>query len=271
MSFRVNVDYPTRRATIHTVNGDGRCQPRRKRPQDGGWLGPFATSEAAIQAANETGLRIHPCRLCNPRLPALQHPDFPGWESRHYRGTVGSPGSSRAEETEDSYRTPIQQERVLTEAAMELTQVWAGVEEMLVEAQASGFSDEVVREMRRYATDERIHALGSFSLMQSADVDSDIYKPVYDIFREMTEIQVEVFDTLLRACDSRDPGDLESAIFSARYCQSLGEQALRTIPDLAKRRRQEEGGEDGEQGCIWGCVGAVVLVVLIVAVASICG
>ncbi len=272
MSFRVNVDYPTRRATIHTVNDDGRCQPRRKRPQDGGWLGPFATPEAATQAASETGLRIHPCRLCNPWLPALQSPDVPGWESRHYRGTVGSAGSSPVEETENRYRTPIQQERVLTEAAMELTQVWADIEEMLVEAQASGFSDEVVQEMRRYATDERIHALGSFSLMQSADVDSDIYKPVYDIFREMTEIQVEVFDALLRACDSRNPGDLESAIFSAQYCQSLGEQALMMIPDLAKRRRQEEGGEDGEQGCIWGCVGgAVVLVILIIIVASSCG
>ena len=269
MRFRVNVDYPTRRATVHTVNSDGRCQPREKRPQDGGWLGPFATVQEATQAAVETGLRIHPCRLCNPQLSVPQQADIAEPEWWHYRGTLGSYEGSAAEETENYRRVPVQQELLLTQAATELTQIWVDLEQMLLDAQDSGFSDEVVLEMRRYAAEERIQALGASSLAQTVDGAPGTYELVYDIFREMTVIQVEVFDALLRACDSRDPGDLDSAIASARYCQSLGEQALMMIPELAKLGKRDGG--DQEQGCIWGCVGVVVLVVLVIIVAAICG
>ena len=269
MRFRINVDYPTGRTTIHTVNNDRRCQPREKRPQDGGWLGPFATEREATQAAREAGLRVHPCRLCNPQLSVPPQADVVEPERWHYRGIRGSTEGLSAEETENYRRVPAQQELMLTQAATELTQMWVDLEQMLLDAQNSGFSDEVVLEMRRYATEERISALGAASYAQDVDGDPGIYDLVYDIFREMAVIQVEVFDALLRACDSRDPGDLDSAIASARYCQSLGEQALMTIPDLAKLGKQDES--DQEQGCIWGCVGVVVLVVLVIIVAAICG
>lgn len=270
MRFRINVDYPTGRTTIHTVNNDRRCQPREKRPQDGGWLGPFATAQEATQAAIETGLRIHPCRLCNPQLSVPQQADVVEPEWWHYRGIRGSTEDLSAEETENYRRVPAQQELMITQAATELTQMWVDLEQMLLDAQDSGFSDEVVLEMRRYATEERIQALGAASYAQAVDGDpGGIYDLVYDIFRDMTVIQVEVFDALLRACDSRDPGDLDSAIASARYCQSLGEQALMMIPELAKLGKED--GSDQERGCIWGCVGVVVLVVLVIIVAAICG
>lgn len=64
MGYRINADYRT--AKIHTVNNDGRCQPREKDPDAGEWLGPFATREGAKQAANERGLEITFCGVCKP-------------------------------------------------------------------------------------------------------------------------------------------------------------------------------------------------------------
>ena len=290
MSFRVNVDYPTRRATIHTVNDDGRCQPHSKRPQDGGWLGPFDTVRTATQAARESRLRVHPCRVCNPRLSAvaaqrpelrvekeiprpepeiLAVPEQPRREPVRLGRTLGSAAYSVAKEAENRHRTAVQQERILTEAATEMTQIWAGLEERLLAAQSSDFGDdEVLRRLRHEATENRISALGTVSAYaRVAGFASGIYKPVYDIFREMADIQVEVFDTVLWACDSRESGDLEYAIVSTRYCQSLGEQALLMMPELAQRRKQEDG--DHKRGCVWVGVGLVALVALVIVVASI--
>lgn len=290
MRFRINVDYPTGRTTIHTVNNDRRCQPREKRPQDGGWLGPFATEREATQAAREAGLRVHPCRVCKPRLSTAQRPALrvekeparlepevlavPESSSQRERvrlgRTLGSAAYSVAKEAENRPRMSIQQERILTEAATELTQIWAGLEEGLLAAQSSDFGDEVVRGLKHEATESRISALGTASAYaRVADMDTGIYKPVYDIFREMADIQVEVFDTALWACDSRESKDLEYAIVSARYCQSLGEQVLMMMPELAQRRKQ--GESDQKRGCVWGCVGLFALVILIVAVTAICG
>ena len=291
MSFRINVDYPTGRTTIHTVNNDRRCQPREKRPEDGGWLGPFATEREATQAAREAGLRVHPCRVCKPRLSTARRPELrvekerarpepevpavpespPQLEQVRLGRTLGSATYSVAEEAENRRRTPIQQERILTEAATELTQIWAGLEEGLLAAQSSSFGDEVLRTLKHEATESRISALGTASAYaRVADMDTGIYRPVYEIFREMADIQVEVFDTVIWACDTRVPKDLEYAIVSARYCQSLGEQVLMMMPELAAQRRSQEESNQ-KQGCIWGGVGLLSLAVLIASVAVICG
>lgn len=170
---------------------------------------------------------------------------------------LGSDLEAAAKELERRRQAHIRQERILTQATTEVTQVWARVEEKLLDAQASSFGDQEIRELRRYATEERISALGSVSFARVSDGASGIYKPVYDIVREMADIQVEVFDTVLRACDSRDPGALDSAIASARYCQSLGEQALMLIPELSQQRKQRE--RNLWRGCFWGFVGVMGL------------
>ena len=291
MSFRINVDYPTGRTTIHTVNNDRRCQPRDKRPEDGGWLGPFATEREATQAAREAGLRVHPCRVCKPRLSTARRPELPVEKGRarpesevpavpespsqreqvRLGRTLGSATYSVAKEAENRRRASIQQERILTEAATELTQIWAGLEEGLLAAQSSSFGDEVLRTLKHEATESRISALGTASAYaRVADMDTGIYRPVYEIFREMADIQVEVFDTVIWACDTRVPKDLEYAIVSARYCQSLGEQVLMMMPELAAQRRSQEESNQ-KRGCIWGGVGLFSLAVLIAAVAVICG
>lgn len=67
MSFNVNVDYPDRKATIHTVNSSSKCRPRPdKLPKNGYWAGPFATREEAIQVARDSRQQVHLCEECDP-------------------------------------------------------------------------------------------------------------------------------------------------------------------------------------------------------------
>ena len=174
------------------------------------------------------------------------------WVSAAGRGLkafddLGSGAVSAAKELERRRQALIKQEGIITKAMAEVTQEWVDLEEILLVAQASGFSDEVVRDLRREARQKRIRALGTSSFARSAGDNNGIYKPISDIAREMADIEVEVYDALLRACDSRNPKDLEPAIASARYCQSLGEQALMMIPELIQRRKQKE--EDDKRSC----------------------
>ena len=171
-------------------------------------------------------------------------------------------------------QAPVRQKNLLTGAATELTQCWASLEELLLDTQASGFSDKEVRELRRHATEGRINAFGAVSsFARTDDFKPGIYEPIYGIFREMTEIQVEVFDAVLRTCDSRSPGDLDSAIAASRYCQSLGEQALLLLPELLRQHEQkkEDSGRNWFRGCVWVGVGFVLFFALLVAAIATSG
>lgn len=66
MTFRVNEDKPTRKATIHRVNDNRDCQPQEKRPENGRWIEGLPTIEEAIQAATATGQEVQRCQVCNP-------------------------------------------------------------------------------------------------------------------------------------------------------------------------------------------------------------
>lgn len=185
---------------------------------------------------------------------------------------LGTAAGSAAKELERRHQWRIRKERNLTEGMSKLTQEWVDIEEILLVAQASGFSDEVVRELRREANQKRIRALGASSFARSAGVAPGIYKPITDIVREMADLEVEVFATVLRACDSREPKDLESAILTARYCQSLGEQALMMMPELFQLQKQKEKDEIRSyvrKGCVVfvsilvSFLGLVILLILL--------
>ena len=66
MGYSVNLDKPDSRATVHTFDEAGSCPPQIKQPADGDWLGPFATREEAMEAAQKTGRQVHCCQRCNP-------------------------------------------------------------------------------------------------------------------------------------------------------------------------------------------------------------
>ena len=70
MRFNVNVDYPDRRATIHSVNNPN-CQPQEKQAKDGYWRKQIPTKEEVLRAAKDSGQQPHPCGLCRSYLPDL--------------------------------------------------------------------------------------------------------------------------------------------------------------------------------------------------------
>ena len=63
MTFRVNVDYPTNRATVHKSS----CPhiSAGKKPEDGYWRS-FETRNQGMAFAESTGLKAHACRVCSP-------------------------------------------------------------------------------------------------------------------------------------------------------------------------------------------------------------
>ena len=66
MAFWVNEDRPDNSAIIH--RDDRSCEvPQDKKPEDGGWRGPFDTKEKAEQVARDTGRKVvRGCQICNP-------------------------------------------------------------------------------------------------------------------------------------------------------------------------------------------------------------
>ena len=300
MSYRVNLDFPTNRATIHTVNSRGTCRPRRKRSDHGGWVGPFATKWEAERIAWEYDLQIHLCRICCPwREPyweaGASSPSGPAlpdrldeindrrrnWEgnipsSRDWDRLVQSLGHivDRPDSDDEIRRQEVNlREQSLTQAAADLTLRWAILEEVLLDIQSSDYNEQAVQKLRQDARESRIAALSNATRLQLGDINFGIYQPMINIFKEMANTEIEVYDAILKVCDSRDPNDLEVALASVRYCLSLGEKAIMMMPELAENRRV------GEEGCkgFWeelgacGCTVLLVTVVLSVVVSMICG
>ena len=67
LSFYVNEDRPTNRATVH-VKVCPWAQVRTKKPGDGRWHGPFPTTGEALDTAQGTGLIARLCGKCKPRF-----------------------------------------------------------------------------------------------------------------------------------------------------------------------------------------------------------
>ena len=56
-------------------------------------------------------------------------------------------------------------------------------------------------------------------------------KPVLDILSELNLQDESVYDSVLQACDTGQPGELEAALATVRYCRARAEQGLRAVPD----------------------------------------
>ena len=115
--------------------------------------------------------------------------------------------------------------------------------------------------MKREASERRANALGATSFVRGRNADRGTYQPIYNIFQKIAEAQIEIWDSLLTTLNSIDPNDLESfdpsdldsARYLLRHCGWLGEQALSTLPDLTRQRRQAE--RRNQARAAWGCVG----------------
>ena len=58
----------------------------------------------------------------------------------------------------------------------------------------------------------------------------------------MQESKIPLFDEIIEVCDSREASDLDHALATTRYCLSLGEQTILTVPGDKQRSVTSRGG-----------------------------
>lgn len=67
VAFAVNVDRPTGKALVHRTDCEYYVSRRTKKPEDGGWEGPFRDRGDAFALARDTGMReARGAGCCNP-------------------------------------------------------------------------------------------------------------------------------------------------------------------------------------------------------------
>ena len=169
-----------------------------------------------------------------------------------------------------------------------ITRQWGVLDNQLQSLLESGFSERDINELKREASERRANALGATSFVRGRNADRGTYQPIYNIFQEIVEAQIEIWDSLLTTLNSIDPNDLESVVntscaevcegpggrprlaqrYLLRHCGWLGEYALSTLPDLTRQRRQAE--RRNQARAAWGCVGIIALAALIGGLAAYC-
>ena len=71
MSFELNVDYPTKRATLHRSDSrDPRCQPGEKKRRNGYWQS-LDDPRRVLDFVDGIGERLHLCSWCGPVLKEI--------------------------------------------------------------------------------------------------------------------------------------------------------------------------------------------------------
>ena len=138
-------------------------------------------------------------------------------------------------------------EDTLVEMATLETKKWAALEDTIRLVQRTNFDEEELRELRQFARDSRIEALGESARHRVGDPVDVRYKPLWDIFKELADTEVRLYDEVLKACETHEESDLNVALATARYCVSLGEQAILTMPAITQQRLIEERGQAARQ------------------------
>ena len=162
------------------------------------------------------------------------------WEFVYLGQVVGDMADDSARQALEARRNLNQYEDNLVEMATILTKKWAALEDTILLVQRTNFNEEELRELRQFARDSRIEALGESARHRVGDPVDRRYKPLWDIFREMADTEIQLYDEVLRACDTHEESDLTVALATARYCVSLGEQAILTMPAITQERLEEE-------------------------------
>ena len=203
-----------------------------------------------------------------------------GGQWRRWAQDIGKAGDMALQlaswELAEQRKAQTDEESILTGTATDLTRQWGVLDNQLQSLLESGFSERDINELKREASERRANALGATSLVRGRNADRGTYQPIYNIFQEIVDAQIEIWDSLLTTLDSIDPNDLESfdpsdldsVRYLLRHCGWLGEQALSTLPDLTRQRRQAE--RRNQARAAWGCVGIIALAALIGGLAAYC-
>ena len=146
-----------------------------------------------------------------------------------------------------------QREKRLLEMASVHAKYWNSMEDMLLGIKSAGFGDKALDETRRVARDSRIESIRMDSRNRISRSDPGIYKPILDVFDEMYYSEEEVWNSVLRACDTRNPQELDYALSTIRYCQAQAEKALLMVPDIVTARKAKEASDNAavKKGCLW--------------------
>ena len=203
-----------------------------------------------------------------------------GGQWRRWAQDIGKAGDMALQlaswELAEQRKAQTDEESILTGTATDLTRQWGVLDNQLQSLLESGFSERDINELKREASERRANALGATSFVRGRNADRGTYQPIYNIFQEIVEAQIEIWDSLLTTLNSIDPNDLESfdpsdldsVRYLLRHCGWLGEYALSTLPDLTRQRRQAE--RRNQARAAWGCVGIIALAALIGGLAAYC-
>ena len=137
-------------------------------------------------------------------------------------------------------------------------QQFLDLEDELREMQASMSDDAGVDKIRRDIQQRKINFIADFTNHQLANphLSSDVaLRPIYDILDRLNLWGVEVYDCMLRACETRNTADLDIALDMVRNCQSETEYAFQEIPQVAKKQRSVAESHPRTKG---GCMGAML-------------
>ena len=132
---------------------------------------------------------------------------------------------------------------VLIERCRARIQQYLEIEDWLTSIQQSGFDEDTIARVRDRAREERLSAITRQvrdDLSNLQDHQHDVLRPVLNILAELNLRDESVYDSVLLACDTAQPGELEVALTTVRYCQTLAEQGLRTIPEVLARQQRRE-------------------------------
>ena len=203
-----------------------------------------------------------------------------GGQWRRWAQDIGKAGDMALQlaswELAEQRKAQTDEESILTGTATDLTRQWGVLDNQLQSLLESGFSERDINELKREASERRANALGATSFVRGRNADRGTYQPIYNIFQEIVDAQIEIWDSLLTTLasidpndlESFDPSDLDSVRYLLRHCGWLGEQALSTLPDLTRQRRQAE--RRNQARAAWGCVGIIALAALIGGLAAYC-
>ena len=193
------------------------------------------------------------------------------WELVYLGQVVGDMADASAREGMAARRNLNQYEDNLVEMATLLTKKWATLEDTILLVQRTNFDEQELRELRQFARDSRIEALGESARHRVGDPVDWRYRPLWDIFRELADTEIRLYDEVLKACDTQEESDLTVALATARYCVSLGEQAILTMPAITQERLRREKSEKAEsmEKLRFGCWVAVAVFLLLFTVCVI--
>ena len=114
------------------------------------------------------------------------------------------------------------------------------LEDTILLVKSTNFDDETVRALRQDARSSRLEAMSESARHRVRDPVEGRYKPLWDIFREMADAEIRLYDEIIDACDNRTLAKLKHALATARLCVSLSEQSRQLMPAITAARLREE-------------------------------